>query len=64
MNPVNTNPCQQIADLVPRQSQAITEMLAIEASVRSLGGPAQELTDAENKVIEIAKLIAVALEPV
>jgi hypothetical protein len=63
MNPVNTDPGKRITDLVPRQTQAIEDMLVIEAAVRSLHGSEQDLTDAQQKVIEIAKLIALALEP-
>ena len=63
MNPANTDPDKRITDLVPRQSQAITEMLVIEAAVRRLHGSEQELTDAQEKVVAIAKLIAAALKP-
>jgi len=63
MNGVHPDPGKRITDLVPRQTQAIEDMLVIEAGVRSLHGSEQDLTDAQQKVIEIATLIALALEP-
>ena len=64
MNPVNINLPKGITDLVAREGQAITEMLAIEAHLGELGRTTDDaLTDAQQRVIDIGKLIALALEP-
>ena len=63
MDAVYHNPLSRITDLVTQQSQAITQLLSIEAAVRRRGTSEQDLTNAEQAVVEVAKLIALTLEP-
>jgi len=63
MHPLVLNLPQRITNLVKRQSEAITELLLIQSASRESEAPDQTVTDAQQKVIEIAKLIAIALEP-
>jgi hypothetical protein len=63
MNPVIIDLPKRISQLVLRQSEAITELLKIQAAIRGPATTEQDLFDAQQKVVEIAKLIAAALEP-
>jgi len=62
MYPVVPTVPERITNLVKRQSEAITELLLIQSASRESEAPDPAVTDAQQKVIEIAKLIALALE--
>jgi hypothetical protein len=54
---------QRITHLVKRQSEAITELLRTQSANRGSEAADQTVTDAQQEVIDIAKVIALALEP-